>query len=446
MSTNLGYIVFVDYNLARFRDVKLMSDYAKSEYGLSSILIRKNPSQQDFDVADIVINSDPRSSRFVEDVLGKLMPHADKIKAVLPFSDDAVVKGSLIAEYLGKLHDSSNGAQAAFSKLEYRKVEKGLKELLSAQNVFVPQFKEVNSFDEVKEFSQGVEGFVIKPTSEGNNRGVARVDSNSSLNEAYDFASSHGQLGMICEELIKFPVESSYDGVGSCEFVTEKLSRSSKYPVEYGQIVPARYDSELKNSIIKTGRLANFIVGQSIGPFHNEIKSDPQSLATAVIEPNRRPAGMKIWYLAEKVYGVNFFKLWIDTLLGKKTVNALPPAKGIAAIRQFRSFSAGVYAGPVITKEDENKILADILAQLDPGQKFEWFDFKINLAQGKPVFSVPKDNSEHIAEICFYSNESNVDLEKIFDQFESLLAKQMNQWIQQKITRKGEVYESCGVA
>src|SRR4029453_8524050 len=130
--------------------------------------------------------------------------------------------------------------------------------------------------------------------------------------------------GVICEELIPYRREFSFDGIGSLSFITEKISATGRYPVELGQVLPARITPRERNTISVAGRLANLLVGQRNGPFHNEITLSDDGHRAAVVEPNRRPAGMKIWTIASLVYQVNLYHLWVDQAFGEEIPRELP--------------------------------------------------------------------------------------------------------------------------
>lgn len=411
------YMVIVDYNLSRIQDVRLMSRYAREKYGLKTILIRSNPSHIDFEIASQVIDLDPLNPNFLDEAIETLRPISHGIKAVLPFSDNAVWSGARLAHALEVRSDSDRLADAAFSKLRYRQRESLLAEYFAQQGVFVPHSKRVTSLDELYAFAETApQGFVLKPSCEGNNRGVVRIYPGDSLECAFAEVIPYLAGGLICEELIDYAEEYSFDGVGALSFVTEKQSIAARYPVENGQIVPALVPERTLAAVKKAGSLANLICGQNIGPFHNEIKFEPQTGFSAVVEPNRRPAGMKIWHLAEKVYGLNFFHLWIDQLINEKIPHELPMPRGIAAIRQLRAPSVGRLKRIVEEPGFEKKIFLEIKSRLKSNA--DWFDFRITAKAGQMLWPEPKDNAGFAAEVCFFSSDLKTDVKAELKQFE----------------------------
>ncbi len=420
------YLVIVDYNLTRFHDVKLMTDYAKSRYQAETILLRPNPQPCDREVATVIGDLDPRAADFIPKALQFLAPYCSGISAVLPFSDNGVVSGATLAGHLGMKSDSALLARNAYSKLSYREAEDRLRHYLEAQEIFVPRFARVSTRTELEAFADLCpNGFVLKPSCEGNNRGVLRLEKGCDLRAAFDEVEMYLKEGLICEELIPFDREYSFDGIGHLTFATEKMSVTGRYPVEKGQIVPARLSSDRLQSIERAGRAANLLVGQRIGPFHNEIKLDFSGTRSAVIEPNRRPAGMRIWHLAEKVYGVNFFKLWIDQLLGEGIPTTLPAPKGVAAILEL----AAPFNGTLSPAIDDPNFSGELLRKLlrDSPKGLMWSDFRFTQRGGTLVNREPRDNSGFIAEICVFSDDPLADIREIGSRFEERFKESMRE-------------------
>jgi len=420
------WLLVVDYNLARVDDVKMLTTYAKTRYGLRTALLRPNPTDTDRQLAEKVWDLDPLDPQFLTKALNKLAEIRPNIRAVLPFSDNSVHSGAELARALGCLVDDPNGAAAAFSKTVYRTEEQKLRAIADSQNLFVPRFETVTSLTELRRFASSCpKGFVLKPSCEGNNRGVLRLNPGDDLESAFQEVMPYLSGGLIAEELIPFEEEYSFDGIGELCFITQKMSLSSKYPVEIGQKLPAPMERDLQQTVKRAGRFANLIVGQLHGPFHNEVKVDPQTRQASVVEPNRRPAGMKIWHLAERVYGVNLFHLWVDRLVTGDSLTELPAPKGTAAIRQLRPSADGVVTGlnsPTLQRE----LFGQIIRNLDGDRRFNdvlWSDFRVTKRDGDTVTSEAKDNAGFMAEVCLFSRRLDVDCEAAFLAFEQEFQK-----------------------
>lgn len=428
-------LLIIDYNLTRYDDAKAMIQYAKEKYDLETILIRGNPTDVDYALTPHVINLFPRDNNFVLDAIEQLQPFMHELRAGLVFSDDAIYSGSQLLNALGLEVDSAELAESAFSKRIYRENEQQIKKYLAEQAIFVPDFNIIHTLEEVREFSEKhPNGFVLKPSCEGNNRGVLKLNAESNLEEAMNEVASYIHEGVICEELIDYAHEYSYDGLGYLEFITEKLSLNTRYPVEFGQIVPARLNINAENLIKQTGRAANLLVGQKRGPFHNEIKLNSEQNKTAVIEPNRRPAGMKIWDLAGKVFGLNFYHLWIDQVMGNDLPITLPEPKGYAAIRLLGSPKDGILqlpelfrSNPLLLLEKLKKRLMEFDSEL--ADNLNWFDFKLTKKNNDRVFKIPRDNSYFLAQIFLVVDDAQHDIINILDIMEKIWLSEIEQYI-----------------
>jgi hypothetical protein len=410
--------VIVDYNLSRVEDVRIMTKRAKSAHGLTTVLIRAKAGALEKSLADHVIDLDPLAPDFAERAVTAIRALGTPV-AVLPFSDNAVASGARVGELLGLAADSSQGAAAAFSKIAYRQAEEGLLARQPREGVMAPAWQQIYSLPEAAEFyRRAPKGFIIKPSCEGNNRGVVKIMPGDDVAAAFAEVAPYLAAGALCEEYIDFPEEYSYDGIGELSFITKKSSAEGKYPVEYGQTVPARLPAHLDAAIRRAGALANEIVGQRIGPFHNEIKLDPRNARSGVIEPNRRPAGMRIWHLARKVYGIDFFELWVDTMLGAAPKISRLEARGTAAIRML----AAPRSGRLKKDSNEAQIFNEIMAtprlvKLTKEQQLEWSDFKITAAAESMVSDIISDNGKFIAQVSVYAPNETSDVNTALDLF-----------------------------
>jgi hypothetical protein len=320
--------------------------------------------------------------------------------------------------------DNAKLAMGAFSKAFYREAEQACRALLEPQRMFVPAFRRVTCAADLRECLAHTPAVVLKPACEGNNRGVIMLSPDDDPDAALHEVAPYLADGVICEERIPFAREFSHDGVGHLAWLTEKLSAAGRYPVEVGQVVPANVTQTERNTLCRVGRLANLLVGQCAGPFHNEIKLSDDGKHAAIVEPNRRPAGMRIWTLAHKVYGTDFYQLWLDAALGKDLPSALPPACGRAATVMLGAPLDGTLA--MSRRPDGEEILRMIVVPqlygkgvLPNGAEIEWFDFNWLSDRDRNVVAVPRDNADFVAQVCLYSHHDNVDMAAIVTQVQS---------------------------
>lgn len=307
-------LLIVDYNLSRIGDVSHMRNYARKQWGAQTWLVRANPQGHDTEISDRVIDADPLDPGFINHVLSQLGKDGTRITAGIVFSDNAVVSGSMLLERLGLSVDDATLALGAFDKLAYRITEERIRPQLNLMGIISPDFVRINCLSDLRNFAaHQKKGFVIKPACEGNNRGVVMVEPGGDCEQAFLQVTPYLEKGVLAETFITFTREYSYDGLGCLWFITEKVSAKGRYPVEVAQILPARLCEEEILALRVAGEQVNQLVGQRLGPFHNEIKLSDSGYRTAVVEPNRRPGGMKIWTLAHAVYGVDLYAAWIDS-------------------------------------------------------------------------------------------------------------------------------------
>lgn len=444
------FILIIDYNLSRYDDVMHISRYAKSQYNLETILVRHQPNENDLKITKHIINQNPRADDFVSQVLNDLGEYQGSILSALTFSDDAVYKGAKIIESIGLKTDSSNLALHAFSKISYRDFESKNAAWLKPQGLWIPESKTVSSFEEVEAFAKKHPNFVIKPAIEGNNRGVIKVTSDMDLVSVFSEVRHYVYDGLICEELISFPNEASFDGIGDFSFVTKKISlSSSKYPVEMGQIVYGNQLSSEVQLIKNAGRLGNLLVGQKRGPFHNEVKYDAERSLAAIVEPNRRPAGMKIWDLAARVFGFNLYEFWVDSLMLRDASRVIQKNDKAAAIFQLRAPVSGYL--PQSTEIIQRALALTVFeaSKYGRGSSIEWFGARVIAQPGSWIDIHPKDNSGFLAQICCeVDNASKISVEHLCYQFERLFHKNLESLnVSESILKTVEVnHENSNIA
>jgi hypothetical protein len=411
-----GMLLIVDYNLSRAADVANMARYARTRYGVRTVLIRADPVPSDFEICDEVVDLDPATPNFVERAIVRLTPWRDTLRAGMVFSDNAVRGGSLLLERLGLRVDCASLAVGAFSKYAYRQAESAHAPLLSSQHVLLLDCVSISSLSELQAFavSHG-KGFVVKPACEGNNRGVVVVHAGDDLQAAFNEVSPYIANGVICEQLIPYRREYSYDGVGALSFITEKVSASGRYPVEVAQVLPARLGPAERHSLQRAGQLCNLLVGQRDGPFHNEVKLSDDGMQAAVVEPNRRPGGMKIWSLAEAVYGIDLYAFWVDSVLGDPEPISLPqPLRQAATV--MLGVSHDMFFSPVGLDGrllfEQALTTTSQLHGVQPGQlrtgEFVW------IAQDERfLHAVPRDNADFAAQATVVLDADSVDIREI---------------------------------
>ncbi|WP_410539987.1 acetyl-CoA carboxylase biotin carboxylase subunit family protein [Streptomyces sp. KL2] len=410
-------LLIVDYNLSRIDEVRYLRDYARERHGATVVLIRADPTEADRSIADEVIDLDPLRDDFTEMGEKLLGGMRERIRAGIVFSDNAVRSGAELLERLGLPVDSPQLAEGAFSKYRYRLGEADVADLLAAQRIMVPAFAEVASLDQLRDFMRDhPEGFIVKPVAEGNNRGVAMVRPGDDLTSVFAEMLPYLEDGVICEEIIPYRREYSFDGLGSLAFLTEKISARGRYPVEVAQVLPARVNARERSTLERAGRQANWLVGQCDGPFHNEVKLSDDGLRAAVVEPNRRPAGMKIWSLARWVYGIDLHHRWVDTAFGTASeaerlvpgCSASTVMLGVGSDRSFSPDDVGADADPFA---DAVRATAEHFG-LAEGEltvtEFSWLS-----PERRDLHAVARDNADFAAQGCVVLRGDRADIRTV---------------------------------
>jgi hypothetical protein len=410
-------LLIVDYNLSRIDEVRHLRDHVRERHGATVVLIRADPTEADHSIADEVIDLDPLRNDFPEMGEKLLGGRRERIRAGIVFSDNAVRSGAELLERLGVPVDSPQLAEGAFSKYRYRLGEARVADLLAAQRIMVPAFAEIASLDQLRDFaSDHPEGFVVKPAAEGNNRGVVVVRPGDDLTAAFAEVLPYLEGGVIGEELIPYRREYSFDGLGSLAFLTEKISARGRYPVEIAQVLPAEVDEHERATLERAGRQANWLVGQCGGPFHNEIKLSDDGLRAAIVEPNRRPAGMKIWSLARWIYGIDLHHRWIDTAFGTAAdagrlvpgCSAATVMLGVGSDRSFCPDDVAVGADPfadAVQATAERFGLAD--GELTVTE-FSWLS-----SERRDLHAVARDNADFAAQGCVVLRGDRADIRTV---------------------------------
>ncbi|NEB00235.1 biotin carboxylase [Streptomyces sp. SID13726] len=409
--------LIVDYNLSRVADVQRIRRYARERHGALTTLIRAHPTDTDTRISDEVVQLDPLDPDFAAKGEKLLSPRREEFAAGVVFSDDAVHSGADLLTRLGLRVDAPQPAAAAFCKITYRDTEHRHRDLLSAQRLTPVDFVEVESPADIAAFARRhPEGFVVKPAKEGNNRGVVLVRPGDDLDAAWAEVRPYLADGVLCEELIPYRREFSYDGLGELSFVTEKVSAPGRYPVEVAQVLPARVTPAGRATLRRAGGLANWLVGQCDGPFHNEIKLSDDDTAAAVVEPNRRPAGMRIWSLARWVHGVDLYEKWVDAAFGRPVETALPEPDcaaatvmlGVATDRAFAPADVRPDADPfedaLAATRSRHGLAPDELT----APEFGWV-----APDRRELHATARDNADFAAQCCVVLRSAHTDVREV---------------------------------
>lgn len=318
-----------------------------------------------------------------------------QIIGILPFSDRGIVLASYVAEKLDLISDNYITAVAGLDKFKFRTLE-----VTASTPVWYkkPKFQEVKQItDIIKFYNQMGAPIYVKPTQEGNSRGGFLVKSTEDIWNAFQNVKPYVSEGAIAEECAIDAREYSFDTVAGKCWVTEKETTNGHYRAEIQQILPAPLPQKKYNTLIEAGRLVAEISGSTGGAAHNELFLFPDSTIMTV-EPNRRPAGMHIWDMAEHAFA-NFkpFEIWINWAIGNQSiVSEVLEAQQYVGIRMIQAS----LDGNIIDFDNEN--INKIKSCFN-----EIIEINISKKINEIVYADPKDNAGFLGYIIAQHSDPN---------------------------------------
>lgn len=205
--------------------------------------------------------------------------------------------------------------------------------------------KTITSFEQLQKIYDDFGGKVfLKPASEGNSRGCININQEKNLESAWAQVSKYLDGGIVAEELIDTGCEYSWDHVGGYSWITEKKTTQNQYRAEIQQILPAPLNSTVLKVIADAGVFMSELSGSNQSACHNEIFYVEKTNNVISVEPNLRPAGMRIWDLAALAF--EDFDPWKEWLLwAAGNVNSAPKKLNrcyYVGIRMIQAAKSGI--------------------------------------------------------------------------------------------------------
>ena len=139
-------------------------------------------------------------------------------------------------------------------------------------------------------------------------------------------------------------------------------------------------------------------------------------LRAAVVEPNRRPGGMKIWSLVRWVYGIDLHHRWVETALGaaagaQELVPECSAATVLLGVATDRSFSpddvmsgADPFADAVHATAERLGLAEGELAVTE----FSWLS-----TERRDLHAVARDNADFAAQGCVVLRGGRTDMRTV---------------------------------
>ncbi|MGC1854335.1 MAG: hypothetical protein WA659_03070 [Candidatus Aquirickettsiella sp.] len=384
-------VAIFGYNNTRLYDVKKIKNILKKQQ-IDVMLCKEGITSEDKAVSqycfDTKLHGTPEEIKQAYSCLESWVASQDiQIVGILPFSDKGVLLASYVAEKLDLISDDYITAVTGLDKFKFRTME-----VTASTPVWYkkPKFQEVKQITDIIRFYSLLAAPVyVKPTQEGNSRGGFLVKSADDIENAFQNVEPYVSDGAIVEECAIDAREFSFDTIAGKCWITEKETTIGHYKAEIQQILPAPLTQKEYDKLIEAGRLVADISGSKGGAAHNELFLFSDATIMTV-EPNRRPAGMHIWDMAEHAFA-NFkpFEIWINWAIGKQPVDSeVLEAQQYVGIRMIQASADGDIIE--INSEDINAIKVGFN---------EIIEINISKKLNETVYANPRDNADFLGYI-----------------------------------------------
>jgi hypothetical protein len=452
--TKKAILVF-GYNNTRVYDIERIVQIAQNDYNACVVLCKDQITDIDKKLTPYTL--EVRLEFAVMDHMNELCEQIDKymlnnqLQAIgcLPFSDKGVPLGSYYADYKQLPCDDPKLAFAGIDKHCFRQLEQ--QKIYTPLWYKKPLFYKVNSIEQVEKIikqecsnngntqnnintdnsiSGTAKSFFIKPVAEGNSRGCIEIGNINDLQHNAKLLNQYAATGLIVEECIKHSQEFSFDGVGDFHVITEKMTSRGRYRVETQHILPAPISPDCYSRLMQAGHIVSELVGSRGGAIHNELFLDYRNGSVYCVEPNRRPAGLKLWDWIKIAYPeVDCWQQWLDWAVGaeyKFNISSsssssiqMPttfPIKNryFVGCRMLQSSRAGVL-----------KNMASITSQLSTLRNDECIvEINITKKDNESITNKLKDNSDFIGYVVCKHEDSNA-LRKLLDYYQVVIEEEL---------------------
>lgn len=391
-------VLVLGYNNTRVNDVRKIKTKAKEFLNAVTVLCKVSPTTDDLAAADHAIDVGLEESDInVDKVIYACKKKNLNIIALLPFSDPGTQLGAALAKRLNLRGHSLEKVKAALDKGMFRKQE-------STCTVTPPGYKKIKStyiqtYDDLHNLFTEYNGkLFLKPACEGNSRGCINTSQYQNLEEAWAQVSQYLKGGIVAEELIDKGEEYSWDHVCGYSWITEKQTTQNGYRAEVQQILPAPLNETISTLIADAGIFMSDVSGSNQSACHNEIFYQKDTNTVVGVEPNLRPAGMRIWDLAEIAYAN--FDPWKEWLLWAASVNNVTPCnlkqEYYVGIRMITAQKSGIL----------KKLSSSSISDLNNNEA-ECVELTWSKVIGDAVTHTVRDNSEFIGFIIAKSKDYN---------------------------------------
>lgn len=386
--------IVVGYNNTRIYDVAKIRHLAQTLYGADLILVKDVIQDLDYHNVDLVLKLPLTSSPEVAArIVAACREHDYEVIGILPFADKGQVLAAETARLLGLRGAEPSAVIGGLDKFWYREQEALSPDFPSGFHKVA--FRRIAAQADLMAVARQLRGkCFVKPMKEGNSRGCIAVGPAADLDAVWAHLTPYHDGGLMAEELIEGFDEYSVDHVNGLAWVTAKTTTTGKYRAEVQQIVPAPLPEDSADRLIAAALTAGRLSGSRSGAMHNEIFHHARTGRMAMVEVNLRPAGMKIWDLAQLAFDdFNPWVAWLEWASGrapaKAVVERLRPNRYVG-IRMIGS----VKNGRVGTLPDPKTLLAQLKPHYPGLVTIEW-----TTAPGQQVSAEPSNNADLIGQV-----------------------------------------------
>lgn len=385
-------IIIFGYNNTRIYDIERLKKLCRDTLGAEIMLCKEHITEVDKKITSntLEINLTNYDSESLKQQANEIDLYLSSnnflVSGCLPFSDKGIPLGSFYAKHKGLPHDDTDKAIACIDKYSFRCLEK---EEVTPDWYKKPFFKKIHTLNEAENcICTTPFPLFFKPIAEGNSRGCIEINSIEDLKANIEIINRYLLQGILVEECIKNCDEYSFDGVDGNYIITEKKTSQGYYRTETQHVLPAPLDNHLYERLLEAGKIVSAISGSKNGAVHNELFINKQTGEVYCVEPNRRPAGLKLWDWINTAYpNIDNWKAWLNWATGKNNENELSNPQYYVGCRMLQSQKSG-------TIEKINHHIQTHLQKMN-----NVCDIAITKKVGQSVTNNLKDNSDFIGYI-----------------------------------------------
>ncbi len=407
-------VIIFGYNNTRVYDIERLKKLSHEMLDADIMLCKEEITSVDINITPYVLKinlaqyDDESLLQQIKEIDEYICLQGFNVCACLPFSDKGIPLGSLYAKYKNLPHDNTDRSVACIDKFTFRCLEKNA---ATPDWYKKPFFKKIHTLKEAEEcINNTISSLFFKPIAEGNSRGCIEIKTIEDLNANVDLISMYLEQGILVEECIKDSDEFSFDGIDGNYIITEKKTSQGSYRVETQHILPAPLETKFYERLIEAGKIVSEISGSQNGAVHNELFLNKSTGDVYCVEPNRRPAGLKLWdWIGVAFPGANNWNAWINWAAGKNNTNSLGTQQFYVGCRMLQANKSGKII----------KINTSIKEKIKKHDNV--YDIALTKAEGQTITNKLKDNS-HFTGYIVCKSETIDDLRLLLDQMEKTAA------------------------